>query len=179
MAASRFASYVIEEYVPTAQISNLQAGLFLHFQETETSARQARSGSHTQQWELRFNQPVSHHHTLTHLVSKIKNRTLVSKIITQNIKENCKYQANLQNKLYCQFTGPQPDFRTRRDKFRAPKARAARQVWGHAPPEHFEIWRFRNALLSIFRGIFPQKSQSWAKIKTRHLPRLASCYLRP
>ena len=56
--------------------THLQAGLFLHFQETETSARQARIGSHTQQWELRFNQPVSHHHSLTHLVSKIKNRTL-------------------------------------------------------------------------------------------------------
>ena len=35
--------------------------------------------------------------------------------------------------------------------------------------------RLRNALLSISRGIFLQKSQSWAKIKTRQLPRLASC----
>ena len=34
----------------------------------------------------------------------------------------------------------------------------------HLPPENFEIWRFRNALLTIFRGIFfLQKSQTWAK----------------
>ena len=73
------------------------------------------------------------------------------------------------------FSGPWPDFGTRRGKFRAPKARAARWVWRHASPENFEIWRLRNALLSIFGGIFHQKSQSWAKIKTKHLPRLASC----
>ena len=38
---------------------------------------------------------------------------------------------------------------------------------------NFQSWRLRNALLSIFHGIFLQKSQSWAKIRTR--PRLASC----
>ena len=29
------------------------------------------------------------------------------------------------------------------------------------PPENFEIWRLRNALVSIFGGIFIQKNQSW------------------
>ena len=41
--------------------------------------------------------------------------------------------------------------------------------------QYFEIKRLRNALLSISRGIFLQKSQSWAKIKTKQLPPLASC----
>ena len=53
------------------------------------------------------------------------------------------------------FPGPQPDFRTRLGKFRAPKARAAKGVWGHAPPEMFEIQRLRNGILTnkIFLGI--------------------------
>ena len=55
-------------------------------------------------------------------------------------------------------------------------ARVAWGVWEHAPPPppgNSEIWRLKNALLSIFRGIFLQKSQSWAKMKTRELPHLA------
>ena len=54
---------------------------------------------------------------------------------------------------------------TRPGKSRAPKARAARGVWGHAPPENFEIQRFRTALLSVFRGIFLQKSQSLSRLE--------------
>ena len=47
----------------------------------------------------------------------------------------------------------------RRGKFRAQKARATRG-FGGMPPRAF---RLRNYLLSIFRGIFPQKSQSRSK----------------
>ena len=48
-------------------------------------------------------------------------------------------------------------------------AGAARGIWGNAPPPQ-KILRSRgaeNALLSIFRGIFRQKSQSWASIEVR------------
>ena len=47
-------------------------------------------------------------------------------------------------------------------------AGAARGIWGNAPPQ--KILRSRgaeNALVSIFHGIFRQKSQSWASIEVR------------
>ena len=47
-----------------------------------------------------------------------------------------------------------------------PKTGGARGVWGHAPPpDNFQIQRLRNAVVSIFVGIFLQKSQSWASVK--------------
>ena len=36
----------------------------------------------------------------------------------------------------------------------APEARAARGVWGHAPPENFEIYRLGNAISSVLQGLF-------------------------
>ena len=37
---------------------------------------------------------------------------------------------------------------------RAPEARAARGVWGLAPPENFEIWRLGNAISSVLQELF-------------------------
>ena len=37
---------------------------------------------------------------------------------------------------------------------RAPKARAARGVWGHAPPENFYFWGLGNAIPKVFKGEF-------------------------
>ena len=39
------------------------------------------------------------------------------------------------------------------------------EVWGACPLRKFEIYRLRNALVSIFRGIFLQKSQSWVSVE--------------
>ena len=36
---------------------------------------------------------------------------------------------------------------------------------GMRPPENFEIERLKNALVSIFRRIFLQKSESWASVE--------------
>ena len=48
-------------------------------------------------------------------------------------------------------------------------AGAARGIWGNAPPppQKGGSRGAENALLSIFRGIFRQKSQSWASIEVR------------
>ena len=37
---------------------------------------------------------------------------------------------------------------------RALEARAARGVWGHAPPENFEIKRLGNAISSVLQELF-------------------------
>ena len=37
---------------------------------------------------------------------------------------------------------------------RAPEARAARGVWGHAPPEKFEIYTLGNAISSVLQELF-------------------------
>ena len=47
--------------------------------------------------------------------------------------------------------------------------RAARGVWGHAPPENLEIYKLINALVSISHGIFLQKSQFWASVEVHFL----------
>ena len=37
---------------------------------------------------------------------------------------------------------------------RSPEARAARGVWGYAPPENFEIQRLGNAISSVLQELF-------------------------
>ena len=46
-------------------------------------------------------------------------------------------------------------------------AGAARGIWGNAPQKILRSRGAENALVSIFRGIFRQKSQSWASIEVR------------
>ena len=59
---------------------------------------------------------------------------------------------------------------------RAPEARAARGVWGHAPPKNFEIKRLGNAISSVLQELF--KIYAYRELFTSYTVSANQCTLR-